>query len=160
MNDNEKKIVWISIIWICHLWIPSSGFNLPQSHSNHLKIQHEHVYTKTLLYNQNKSNSEMDSVTKASWFAVEAFGKLFGSKTISKNVTNDDIYDLTKAPSSLKEAMERIQLDNERSYFLSGDVDVYAYDPDCIFSDPFVSFSGTIHMIFVLFGVDIYIFIT
>lgn len=38
--------------------------------------------------------------------------------------------------------MKRIQLDNDRSYFLSGQVDNEIYQDDCLFADPFVSFRG------------------
>jgi hypothetical protein len=31
--------------------------------------------------------------------------------------------------------MERIQLDNDRSYFLSGEVDKLIYDEQCVFAD-------------------------
>jgi hypothetical protein len=33
-------------------------------------------------------------------------------------------------------------LDNDRSYFLSGEVDRLIYDEDCVFADPFVAFNG------------------
>lgn len=39
-------------------------------------------------------------------------------------------------------AKQRLKLDNEREYFLSGQVDTLIYDPDCEFADPFVSFNG------------------
>lgn len=45
-------------------------------------------------------------------------------------------------PQSIQETLERIQLDNDRSYFLSGNVDTLIYDEDCVFADPFVSFRG------------------
>lgn len=105
------------------------------------------------LFNQDQSQDQsvdesMNPATKASWYAVEVFGKIFGQRK-TKSAENDSesgdnmsIVDLTKPPSSLSEAFQRIQLDNNRSYFLSGEVDVLAYDPDCIFSDPFVAFSG------------------
>ncbi|KAL7525654.1 hypothetical protein ACHAWF_001454 [Thalassiosira exigua] len=79
----------------------------------------------------------------ASWYAVEAFGKAFGSKTSSDGAADATSgIDLSKAPSSLAETLKRIQLDNDRSYFLSGDVDRFIYDEDCTFADPFVSFDG------------------
>ena len=82
----------------------------------------------------------------ASWYAVEAFGKAFGSKRSVDNVNDDqeitESIDLTKPPSSLEETLKRIKLDNDRSYFLSGEVDSLIYDEACIFADPFVAFSG------------------
>jgi len=50
--------------------------------------------------------------------------------------------DLTVPPRSFQETLERIRLDNDRSYFLSGRVDRLIYDENCVFADPFVSFEG------------------
>mmetsp|Transcript_10527 Transcript_10527/g.16161 ORF Transcript_10527/g.16161 Transcript_10527/m.16161 type:complete len:273 (+) Transcript_10527:97-915(+) len=90
----------------------------------------------------------MNPLTRASWFAVEAFGKVFGSGNQegqpSSSLDNDSamVIDLTRAPLSMEETLERIQLDNDRSYFLSGEVDKLIYDDQCTFSDPFVAFDG------------------
>ena len=90
---------------------------------------------------------DMNPVTRASWYAVEAFGKVFGNAagggaSADSAASAGNAIDFSKPPSSLKEALRRIELDNERQYFLSGEVDVEAYDPDCFFADPFVSFNG------------------
>jgi hypothetical protein len=91
-------------------------------------------------------NDELNPVTKASWFAVEAFGKLFGTKKAGaqqeEDNTSSSSYSLEAAPKSLKETMARIQEDNKREYFLSGTVDKLIYDENCEFADPFVSFQG------------------
>jgi len=86
----------------------------------------------------NEKDTDLNPLTKASWYAVEAFGKFFGGGNTASEADDD----LSRKPSSIDEALRRIQMDNERSYFLSGEVDVEAYDEDCVFSDPFVSFSG------------------
>lgn len=78
--------------------------------------------------------------TKASWYAVEAFGKVFGSPV--KNAATDFVVDRSKPPSSMQETLQRLQEDNDRQYFLSGTVDELIYAEDCTFSDPFVSFQG------------------
>jgi len=92
----------------------------------------------TVIPNNNRNPFEL-----ASWYAVEAFGKVFGSSSGLDNNNNDNVQiNLQAPPSSLKEALQRIKLDNERQYFLSGEVDRFAYDPDCTFADPFVSFQG------------------
>jgi len=80
---------------------------------------------------------EVDPVTRTSWYAVEALGKVFGSKSRKDKPPSTE-----QPPSSLSETLQRIQEDNEREYFLSGDLDVLIYDEDCTFSDPFVSFQG------------------
>ena len=78
--------------------------------------------------------------TKPYWYAVEAFGNVFGSPSTSNE---DAIVTVTdRPPTSVAETLQRIQKDNEREYFVSGDLDVLIYAEDCTFSDPFVSFQG------------------
>jgi hypothetical protein len=91
-----------------------------------------------------KSNDEkeMDPLTKASWYGVELFGKVFGGKVKQNDATSEETINLDTPPQSIQETLERIQLDNDRSYFLSGNVDTLIYDEDCVFADPFVSFRG------------------
>lgn len=90
---------------------------------------------------QDQNNSK-NPLELASWYAVEAFGKAFGTKNNQDTTSSRSDIDLNKPPSSLDETLKRIQLDNDRSYFLSGDVDRYIYDEQCTFADPFVSFDG------------------
>ncbi|GAX10321.1 hypothetical protein FisN_3Lu526 [Fistulifera solaris] len=80
--------------------------------------------------------------TKASWYAVEAFGKVFGTPV--KNVDDSElmVIDRSRPPSSMEETIQRLKEDNDRQYFLSGTIDELIYDEDCTFSDPFVSFQG------------------
>jgi len=85
------------------------------------------------LFNSSNSKNEKDQnedninpFAKASWYAVETFGKLFAQDESSKeNKIPLPIIaiDVTKPPSSAKETLERIKLDNDRDYFLSGQVD-------------------------------------
>lgn len=104
-----------------------------------------------LLYNSKGSQKtpsadqderDMNPVAKASWYAVEAFGKLFSSPVLDKAQQESVSIDTSLPPKSIKETLERIRLDNDRQYFLSGQVDELIYDDDCVFSDPFVSFRG------------------
>jgi len=92
--------------------------------------------TKSDAEGDDQDDDAMNIVTKASWYGVELFGKVFGNKQKTSNT------DLTQPPQSLPETYQRIQDDNDRNYFLSGQVDTEIYDVDCIFSDPFVSFAG------------------
>jgi hypothetical protein len=78
-----------------------------------------------------------DVITKASWYAVEAFGNIFKNSSPSETkITTDE------PPKSIQETYERIRIDNERYYFLSGTIDELIYSEDCTFADPFVSFTG------------------
>jgi hypothetical protein len=95
-----------------------------------------------------KSNNPLEL---AAWYGVEAFGKVFSKKNGSMGSSGD--VDLAKSPLSMKETLARIQLDNDRYYFLSGEVDRLIYDEDCVFADPFVSFNGKMHEIYCLVSV-------
>lgn len=105
----------------------------------------------SILSNSSNPKNEKDQIedinpfAKASWYAVETFGKIFApqdEKSSNKENKKAMSIDVTKPPSSAKETLERIKLDNDRDYFLSGQVDGLIYDKDCVFADPFVSFSG------------------
>lgn len=98
--------------------------------------------TNTDLDDTDKS-SAVDPLTKASWYAVEAFGKVFGSSSpkLSESGSNN-VVDKSRPPNTIDETIRRIRDDNERQYFLSGQIDALIYDTDCIFADPFVSFTG------------------
>lgn len=85
------------------------------------------------------TKEDMNVLTKSSWYAVEWFGNTFGKKGDSSDT---DVAQLTSAPKSLDETVRRINDDNDRYYFLSGEVDSFIYDVDCVFADPFVSFAG------------------
>jgi hypothetical protein len=87
---------------------------------------------------ESKNTKEVDLLTKASWYGVEVFGKVFGSKRDSST----SAYSLEQPPSSVEETKARLQADNNREYFLSGEVDKCIYDDQCVFADPFVSFKG------------------
>mmetsp|Transcript_27908 Transcript_27908/g.67622 ORF Transcript_27908/g.67622 Transcript_27908/m.67622 type:complete len:319 (-) Transcript_27908:4318-5274(-) len=92
-----------------------------------------------------EEEEEMDLLTKSSWYAVEWFGKAFGSNNKNKdNGVNKSsgIVDTTQLPKSITETLKRIQLDNDNAYFLNGQMDTLIYDADCVFADPFVSFEG------------------
>jgi hypothetical protein len=90
------------------------------------------------------TESDMNPFTKSVWYGVEKFGQVFA--TLNNNnksqETSKDKVNFSSPPSSLDETLQRIQLDNDRSYFLSGQVDKKIYDKDCLFADPFVSFRG------------------
>ena len=88
------------------------------------------------------TKEDMNILTKSSWYAVELFGNVFGKKGQSEETEETAGYELSSAPKSLDETLQRINDDNDRYYFLSGEIDSLIYDEDCIFADPFVSFAG------------------
>ena len=81
--------------------------------------------------NADTPSQDVDPVAKASWYAVEAFGKLFGSKKPGEEMAN--VVSLDRQPQSLQETQARIKEDFNRSYFLSGEVDRLIYDEQCTF---------------------------
>ena len=110
----------------CLVIPPLSLNNVEDSSSN--DNDNDPNQKNTVIPNNNRNPFEL-----ASWYAVEAFGKVFGSTSGSdddNNNTDNVQINLQAPPSSLKEALQRIKLDNERQYFLSGEVDRFAYDPD------------------------------
>ena len=99
------------------------------------------ILSTSLHGSKNKNDNKVpDVVTKASWYAVEAFGNLF--KKDDKNTAPAVAFSTDQPPRSKQETQERIRLDNERYYFLSGTIDELIYSEDCTFADPFVSFKG------------------
>lgn len=89
------------------------------------------------------TKEDMNLLTKSSWYAVELFGNVFGKKGKSEDSSDDTAeVSLSNGPSSLDETLQRINDDNDRYYFLSGEIDSLIYDEDCVFADPFVSFAG------------------
>jgi hypothetical protein len=103
--------------------------------------------TRPILFSKKDSESsttkEADPLAKGAWYAVEAFGNLFGAATTRKeDEEGPNNYSLDEPPKSLQETLQRIKDDNDRSYFLSGEVDRLIHDEMCTFSDPFVSFEG------------------
>lgn len=89
-----------------------------------------------------EDDDQADSLAKASWYAVEAFGRVFGAARKGQTEEATAPYSTSDPPSSMQETLARLQADNGRAYFLSGEVDELIYDPECEFADPFVSFRG------------------
>jgi hypothetical protein len=114
---------------------PTSAGQVP-SNKGRLTLPSSTEKVISLAMNKDSSPEDMNPLTKASWYAVELFGKAFASDKKESSPSLED------SPKSLKETLERIQLDNDRSYFLSGEVDKLIYDEQCVFADPFVSFAG------------------
>jgi hypothetical protein len=128
---------------------------LPDSttHSMLVSMRHAHKqYSKRQNDIENDdvagTKSVMNPITKSVWYGAEKFGQVLArfnknnNKPIKPQKTSKDVIDFSSPPSSLDETRQRIRLDNDRSYFLSGKVDQNIYDLDCLFADPFVSFRG------------------
>ncbi|KAG2487399.1 hypothetical protein HYH03_013968 [Edaphochlamys debaryana] len=78
---------------------------------------------------------------KAVWYGAEQFGKLLA---MGRGQAAAAAPAAASAPRMSREAMmEAIRADYDENYFVTGAGDLAAYAPDCVFADPFVSFSGT-----------------
>jgi hypothetical protein len=136
-------LVFILVVHQCMSFaLPLTTSRRTWSKSSSLGIKSETTKEDTT----STSSKNKNPLELASWYAVEAYGKVFGSKKsssvqdrFSEEINN---IDFTKKPSSLEETLIRIKHDNDRSYFLSGEVDGLIYDEKCTFADPFVSFDG------------------
>lgn len=73
---------------------------------------------------------------KAAWHIAEAFGKLVGTSAVPEAVHLTDEY------ISREKAIQCIKEDYELNYFVSGQGDLNCYHKECIFADPFASFTG------------------
>eukprot|EP00557_Chaetoceros_sp_GSL56_P004285 CAMPEP_0176493556 /NCGR_PEP_ID=MMETSP0200_2-20121128/9611_1 /TAXON_ID=947934 /ORGANISM="Chaetoceros sp., Strain GSL56" /LENGTH=258 /DNA_ID=CAMNT_0017891225 /DNA_START=98 /DNA_END=874 /DNA_ORIENTATION=+ len=159
MSKNHTMSIFILLIPFSALkWTLSSAF--PTHHRSPLVVKpHRPPSTSILLYNSKGSKKtpsadqveqDMNPVAQASWYTVEAFGKLFsplvssaaGGQQQKQQLVQSVSVNTSLPPKSARETLERIRLDNDRQYFLSGLVDELIYDEDCVFSDPFVSFRG------------------
>lgn len=140
-----KPLTIIVVVFLLIVW-PALAFVVQHQRQHHCAASINNDNKKTrqsrvshLHSSEKDEGKDVDAATKASWYAVEAFGKVFGSAA-SKSETTTPLAD--RPPSSLKETTQRIQADNQREYFLSGEVDELIYAEDCTFADPFVSFRG------------------
>jgi len=81
---------------------------------------------------------------KALWYASEQFGNLVGFGKSLKGEDDDSRAAKGGAKTlSRPEALQLLKDDYDENYFVSGKGKMLAYDDDCVFADPFVSFSGT-----------------
>ncbi|GIL80557.1 hypothetical protein Vretimale_16018 [Volvox reticuliferus] len=84
---------------------------------------------------------------KAVWYGAEQFGKLL-SITRRKQQQQQEQQGTSSASIPTRrftreEILAAIRKDYDAQYFVRGLSDMEAYDSDCVFADPFVSFSGT-----------------
>ena len=85
-------------------------------------------------------------VLRAVWYAAELGGQILGrlakSEPEKRQVEGAGDKD-TSCRVGRSDLIQSIKDDYERNYFISGQGDMQCYAPDCLFSDPFVSFRGT-----------------
>jgi hypothetical protein len=84
-------------------------------------------------------DEEASLASKGAWFATEIFGTLAARVRGQPAAASSGI---AGPPSTLKEAISRLEADYERRYFILGEMDEALYAEDCEFADAFVSFKG------------------
>ncbi|GIL60390.1 hypothetical protein Vafri_14995 [Volvox africanus] len=94
---------------------------------------------------------EVGAGLKAVWYGAEQFGKVLSvtRRKQQQDQERDQEQQATLSASmptrrlSREEILAAIRKDYDAQYFVRGLADMEAYDSDCVFADPFVSFSGT-----------------
>eukprot|EP00903_Cladosiphon_okamuranus_P009328 g8897.t1 len=78
---------------------------------------------------------------KAAWYGSELFGNIIGLGK-SKEKAESGSESPAEEPISRPDAVARLKTDFDRFYFVTGQMDLDLYEPDCVFADPFVAFEG------------------
>ena len=76
---------------------------------------------------------------KAAWLASEQFGKVTGKKGGEEIVSTSPS---EEEPMTREEIIEALEKEYEKNYFIGGESEMKAYSSECVFADPFVSFTG------------------
>lgn len=74
-------------------------------------------------------------------YGSELFGNIIGFGK-SKEHAESGLESSAGEPISRTDAVARLKTDFDRFYFVTGQMDLDLYEPDCVFADPFVAFEG------------------
>ncbi|PNW82748.1 hypothetical protein CHLRE_06g292400v5 [Chlamydomonas reinhardtii] len=91
------------------------------------------------------TDPEVGAGLKAVWYGAETFGKLV---SLARGPQQQQQQRAAAGAGAGKvmdraEILASIRADYDEQYFVRGVSEMSAYDPQCVFADPFVSFSGT-----------------
>merc|ERR1712070_931916 len=99
-----------------------------------------------------QETKEKDFLTQAVWYLSEGVGDLLGNLNSFTSSTKDTMkitckedyqnYLSTRPTMNLGESIDLLKQDYDKVYFVTGDLNLDLYDENCIFADPFVSFTG------------------
>ncbi len=78
---------------------------------------------------------------KALWYAAETFGDVLGLLKKDKPAAGAGAQS-SSAKLSPAARLASLRADYAVDYFISGQGEMTAYDPECVFADPFVAFAG------------------
>ncbi|KAG0590105.1 hypothetical protein KC19_1G072000 [Ceratodon purpureus] len=91
---------------------------------------------------QTPPTADASPLVKMAWYGSEAFGKAVAAFRPSSGREDEEDVEVYAGPVPRTEAVELIRKDYERSYFVTGNMNMGIYEADCEFADPFVSFRG------------------
>ena len=104
---------------------------------------------RTVVVRAEKEGDDVGVGLKSVWYGAEALGKVVGAnKERPSSTGGSSSAAVAEAMAKNGGKLEREQVvallkeDYDQSYFVSGVGELAAYDPDCEFADPFVSFKG------------------
>ena len=101
--------------------------------------------------NQKEMNREKEKglLNQAVWYLSEGLGDLLGnlnsftsSKDSKERKLEYERYLKSRSIMNLDDSIELLRADYDKVYFVTGDLNLDIYDENCIFADPFVSFTG------------------
>ncbi|KAG7667829.1 hypothetical protein NADE_002534 [Nannochloris sp. 'desiccata'] len=99
-----------------------------------------HTLRSTNPKDDDKPTEDLGLGLKSVWVGAEILGNVVGAAKGNQPSTSTSV---RQQGLSREQAIESIRKDYDVSYFVSGQGDLSAYDPDCRFADPFASFRGT-----------------
>ena len=85
---------------------------------------------------------EVGAGLKAVWYGAEAVGKVVGATKEKAPASPSSSATAVGATLTREQTVALLKEDYDSSYFVSGVGEMAAYDPECEFADPFVSFKG------------------
>jgi len=112
-----------------------------QSHPpTRTSLRIRHILRSTNPKDDEKSTEDPGLGLKSVWIGAEILGNVVGASKGNQPSTSTSG---RQQGLSREKAIESIREDYDVNYFVSGQGDLSAYDPDCRFADPFASFRGT-----------------
>jgi len=91
-----------------------------------------------------ETTTSSNPALKAAWLASEQFGKAIGGKNEKNTGDVGEALESQgeKTMTTREEIIESLRGDYESNYFIGGQSEMCAYSSECVFADPFVSFTG------------------
>ncbi|KAL5727442.1 hypothetical protein ACHQM5_000638 [Ranunculus cassubicifolius] len=130
-----------------HPFSPNKPLILPRTHRPQTFTLHCTKKTQTTTTRTAKEgpDSDKNALIKLAWYSSELLGiaaSFFRSPATASSSPKRNLIEQETAILDRKQIMESIKDDFQRSYFITGDLTLAAYEEDCEFADPAASFKG------------------